>query len=132
MHLLKYRPSKIALTAHRNRQEIIKAGLGRRDLFKMGLLTGAGYLVAKHGLSTRVMGNPSWSAILTDCRPQARTVGSGFLLSRPICTTDTRRPKVMGTPATFSRSGSSTTSTTPTSWQESSRTTGPTATSTRR
>src|SRR6058998_761910 len=53
MHLLKYRLSKIALTAHRNRQEIIKAGLGRRDLFKMGLLTGAGYLVAKHGLSTR-------------------------------------------------------------------------------
>jgi FtsP/CotA-like multicopper oxidase with cupredoxin domain len=53
MHLLKYRPSKIALTALRNRQELIKAGLGRRDLFKMGLLTSAGYLVAKHGLSTR-------------------------------------------------------------------------------
>ncbi len=36
-----------------NRQEIIKAGLSRRDLFKMGLLTGAGMLVARDGLSAR-------------------------------------------------------------------------------
>jgi multicopper oxidase len=36
-----------------NRQEIIKAGLNRRDLFKMGLLTGAGMLVARDGLSAR-------------------------------------------------------------------------------
>jgi FtsP/CotA-like multicopper oxidase with cupredoxin domain len=39
------------LNAQRNRQEIIKAGLNRRDLFKMGLLTSAGYLVHKNGLS---------------------------------------------------------------------------------
>src|SRR5438874_13448018 len=51
MHFLKRRPSKLWLTALRNRQEIIKAGLGRRELFKMGLLTGGGYLVAKSGLS---------------------------------------------------------------------------------
>jgi FtsP/CotA-like multicopper oxidase with cupredoxin domain len=37
--------------ARTNRLEIIKAGLKRRDLFKMGLLTGAGYLVRKNGLS---------------------------------------------------------------------------------
>ena len=37
--------------AFQNRQEIIKARLSRRDMFKMGLLTGAGYLVAKEGLS---------------------------------------------------------------------------------
>ena len=36
-----------------NRQDIIKAGLDRRELFKLGLLTGAGYLVAKDGLSAR-------------------------------------------------------------------------------
>src|SRR5215468_5930034 len=45
------RPSKLWLTALDNRQEIIKAGLGRRELFRMGLLTSAGYLVAKRGLS---------------------------------------------------------------------------------
>ena len=39
------------LNAQRNRQELIKAGFNRRDLFKMGLLTSAGYLVQKNGLS---------------------------------------------------------------------------------
>jgi FtsP/CotA-like multicopper oxidase with cupredoxin domain len=39
--------------ARRNRIELVKAGLTRRDLFEMGLLTGAGYLVAKKGLSSR-------------------------------------------------------------------------------
>jgi FtsP/CotA-like multicopper oxidase with cupredoxin domain len=37
--------------ARKNRLEIIKAGLTRRDLFKMGLLTSAGYLIQKNGLS---------------------------------------------------------------------------------
>jgi FtsP/CotA-like multicopper oxidase with cupredoxin domain len=54
MRILKYRPSKLALTAFRNRMELVKAGLNRRDFLKMGLLTGAGYLIAKHGLSSRV------------------------------------------------------------------------------
>jgi len=40
MHLLKYHLNKLALIAFKNRQEIIKASLGRRDLFKLGLLTG--------------------------------------------------------------------------------------------
>src|SRR5689334_17560410 len=39
--------------AFKNRQELIKAGLTRRDLMKMGLLTGAGMLIAKNGLSSR-------------------------------------------------------------------------------
>jgi FtsP/CotA-like multicopper oxidase with cupredoxin domain len=42
-----------AETAARNRREIIAAQLTRRDLMKMGLLTGAGYLIPKHGLSAR-------------------------------------------------------------------------------
>src|SRR2546426_931995 len=42
------------LTAMKNRQEIIAAGLTRRDLLKMGLLTSAGMVVAKSGLSARV------------------------------------------------------------------------------
>jgi FtsP/CotA-like multicopper oxidase with cupredoxin domain len=46
--------------AFRNRQELIKAGLmNRRSLMKMGLLTSAGYLVAKNGLSSRAWGQ-SW------------------------------------------------------------------------
>ena len=51
MHPLKYHWPKIQRTALRNRQEILRAGLTRRDLFKLGLLSGSGYLVAKAGLS---------------------------------------------------------------------------------
>ncbi len=39
--------------AARNRREIIAARLTRRDLMKAGLLTGAGYLILKKGLSAR-------------------------------------------------------------------------------
>jgi FtsP/CotA-like multicopper oxidase with cupredoxin domain len=39
--------------AAKNRREIIAARLSRRDLIKMGLLTSAGYLVPKKGLSAR-------------------------------------------------------------------------------
>ena len=53
MHLLKYRWTRLARNAWRNRQEIIAARLSRRDMLKLGLLSGAGYLLAKHGLSTR-------------------------------------------------------------------------------
>jgi FtsP/CotA-like multicopper oxidase with cupredoxin domain len=47
------RSSHLAVTAQRNRLEIVRAQLSRRDLFKMGLLTATGYLVTKHGLSSR-------------------------------------------------------------------------------
>ena len=56
MHLLKYRVPKLWLTARHNRQQIIEAGLNRRELFKMGLLTSGGYLVAKSGLSAWASG----------------------------------------------------------------------------
>lgn len=46
-------PNRLAKTAWANRQEIIRSGLTRRELAKLGLLTGAGYLVAKRGLSSR-------------------------------------------------------------------------------
>ena len=39
--------------AAKNRHEIIKAGLSRRDMMKMGLLTSAGLLIPKMGLSAR-------------------------------------------------------------------------------
>jgi FtsP/CotA-like multicopper oxidase with cupredoxin domain len=45
------------LAAAKNRRELIAAGLtSRRDLFKMGLLTAGGMLVAKGGLSSRAYG----------------------------------------------------------------------------
>ncbi len=39
--------------ASKNRREIIAARLSRRDLIKAGLLTSAGYLIHKKGLSAR-------------------------------------------------------------------------------
>ncbi|HXE75170.1 MAG TPA: multicopper oxidase domain-containing protein [Candidatus Xenobia bacterium] len=51
MHPLKYYWPRIQRIALRNRQEILRAGLNRRELFKLGLLSSAGYLVAKSGLS---------------------------------------------------------------------------------
>ena len=44
---------KLALTAQRNRQEIIKAKLSRREMMRLGLLTSGGALIAKAGLSAR-------------------------------------------------------------------------------
>jgi FtsP/CotA-like multicopper oxidase with cupredoxin domain len=45
------------LNAAKNRRELITAGLtSRRDLFKLGLLTASGMLVAKSGLSARAYG----------------------------------------------------------------------------
>jgi len=47
---------KLALTAQRNRQEIVKAKLDRREMMRLGLLTSTGALVAKAGLSSRAFG----------------------------------------------------------------------------
>lgn len=44
---------RVAEVARRNRVEIVEAKLTRRDLAKLGLLTSAGYLAAKLGLSAR-------------------------------------------------------------------------------
>jgi FtsP/CotA-like multicopper oxidase with cupredoxin domain len=50
---------KLAETARKNRVELVEAKLTRRDLFKMGLLTSGGFLVAKAGLSSRAAGAAS-------------------------------------------------------------------------
>ncbi len=42
MHILKWREPQLARIARRNRQEILKAGLTRRDLAKLGLLSASG------------------------------------------------------------------------------------------
>ena len=51
MHPTRFRRSRLAEIARRNRQELVAAGLTRRDLLGLGLLTSSGYLVAKRGLS---------------------------------------------------------------------------------
>ncbi len=66
------------LNAAKNRRELIAAGLtSRRDLFKMGLLTAGGMLVAKSGLSARAYGQsprrttlPAQGKILAPVRNQ--------------------------------------------------------------
>src|SRR5581483_8406195 len=45
MRLLKYRFTKRQLDVLRNRQELIKGGISRRDLLKLGLMSTAGLLV---------------------------------------------------------------------------------------
>ena len=47
---------KVQLTAQRNRQEIVKAKLNRRELIRFGLLTAGGGLILKQGLSSRAFG----------------------------------------------------------------------------
>jgi FtsP/CotA-like multicopper oxidase with cupredoxin domain len=47
---------RLVETARRNRVELVNAGLTRRDLLQLGLLTTTGYLVTKLGLSTRAAG----------------------------------------------------------------------------
>jgi len=70
MHLLKKsRVPKLWQTASRNRQEIVKAGLNRRELFKMGLLTSSGYLAAKSGLSAWASGGCDAGECQLGCSP---------------------------------------------------------------
>jgi hypothetical protein len=48
--------NKVQETAQRNRQEIVKAKLDRREMMRLGLLTAGGSLIAKAGLSSRAFG----------------------------------------------------------------------------
>jgi hypothetical protein len=47
---------KVLLTAQRNRQDIVKAKLNRREMMRLGLLTAGGNLILKPGLSSRAFG----------------------------------------------------------------------------
>jgi hypothetical protein len=51
MHISRFREKKSLANARKNRLEIIKAQLNRRDMIKAGLLGAGGYLVLKNGLS---------------------------------------------------------------------------------
>src|SRR5215468_4816350 len=60
MHISRYREKKSLAIARKNRLEIIKAQLNRRDMIKAGLLGAGGYLVLKNGLSQWASGN-AWA-----------------------------------------------------------------------
>jgi len=58
---------KLKQQAAKNRREIVAAGLSRRDMLRMGLLTGAGLLVPMSGLSVRA--RSSAGSLLFDSGP---------------------------------------------------------------
>src|SRR6266576_3140653 len=60
MHISRYREKKSLANARKNRLEIIKAQLSRREMMKAGLLGAGGYLVLKNGLSQWASGN-AWA-----------------------------------------------------------------------
>jgi len=60
MHISRYREKKLLTIARKNRLEIIKAQLNRRDMLKAGLLGAGGYLALKGGLSQWASGN-AWA-----------------------------------------------------------------------
>src|SRR5436190_10631831 len=51
MRIIRHREPRLITVARRNRLEIVKAGLGRREMFKHGLIGSSGYLAFKSGLS---------------------------------------------------------------------------------
>jgi len=53
MHPLKFRPARLAEIARKNRQDILEAGVSRRELIRLGLLTGSGCPIPVRGLSAR-------------------------------------------------------------------------------
>ncbi|TML42700.1 MAG: bilirubin oxidase [Actinobacteria bacterium] len=57
MNLMRQHPDKVARRALEHRQAILREGLSRRDLLKMGLLSSSGFLVLQSGLSARAKGS---------------------------------------------------------------------------
>lgn len=72
--------------AAKNRQELIKAGLTRPELMRMGLLTSGGMLIAKMGLSSRAgaWGGGSCYSGSTGCGNCASPVTTPWQLPMPI------------------------------------------------
>ena len=64
MHPVRFTPPKLAEVARRNRREIVDAGVSRRELLRLGLLTTGGTLMTTRGSSAQ-----------TACLPGACTLG---------------------------------------------------------
>ena len=98
MRVLKFSPNRRALSALRNRQEIVRAGLSRRDLMKLGLLTSAGYLVVKSGLSARADGQPQSPFTREFIEPLPTTLNGGMVVQLPVSTTGDVTRFTVGSP----------------------------------
>ncbi len=61
MHILRFREKKSLANARKNRLEIIKAQLSRREMIRAGLIGAGGYLVLKNGLSQWASGHEAWA-----------------------------------------------------------------------
>src|SRR5262245_10597917 len=88
------------VNAAKNRRELIAAGLAsRRDLFKMGLLTASGLLVAKSGLSARAWAQSAGSNNV--CVPSAQAASPAtapFVEPLPIMPTAVTVPSLSPAP----------------------------------
>ena len=87
--------------AFQNRQELIREGFTRRDLMRMGLLTGGGTLVALNGLSSRAFawgdkGGGSCSYTNTGCGNCASPFTTPWTLDLPIPPVRQPIPLVIG------------------------------------
>jgi FtsP/CotA-like multicopper oxidase with cupredoxin domain len=96
MNLLRFQLDRAALRARKNRQELIAAGLNRRDLFRMGLLTGGGFLVTQQGLSAWASGS---TATLSSCGLGLSPKVTPFVEPLPIMPVLPARPASAFTPA---------------------------------
>ena len=98
------------LTAAKNRRELIAAGLtSRRDLFKMGLLTAGGMLVAKAGLSARAYGQTVNGGTNQMCLPNNQPASPptrSFVQPLPIMPTANRVPRLTPNPPFWLAGGS--------------------------
>ena len=63
MHLLRHSANRRALKAFRERQELVKSGLTRRDLMKMGVMSSAGFLVAEKSLPRSLLAPSALGAL---------------------------------------------------------------------
>src|SRR3981081_2212175 len=96
MNLLRFQLDRAALRARKNRQELIAAGLNRRDLFRMGLLTGGGFLVTQQGLSAWASGS---TATRSSCGLGLSPKVTPFVEPLPIMPVLPARPASAFTPA---------------------------------
>jgi len=95
---------KEMLAAAKNRRELIAAGLtSRRELFKMGLLTAGGMLIAKSGLSSRAYGQTVNGGTNQLCLPNNQPASPrtrAFIEPLPIMPIAQTVPSLTPTPTT--------------------------------
>src|SRR3954466_5654335 len=75
---------KVQATAQRNRQEIVKAKLSRREMMRLGLLTAGGSLVLKSGLSARAFAQTAGDDLTTPVKIPASPPNRPWIAPMPI------------------------------------------------